>query len=205
MWDDGLVSDLKIIEIIKKLGVKSTFAISPSKHKKIRVTNDNRGNYGTLVSIEELKEFKDFEICNHGDNHLDLSKINQKQTEEEIVNGKKKLEEIFSKQIDGFCYAYGVFTFFAKKALSSIGTKYARTTKQGFSSKDRLLLHPTLKWNQFNSDKLIMNSNLILWGHTYEIETKKDWNDIKTMYEYMAQNPEIKIIDFTEMVERICY
>jgi len=203
MWDDGLVSDLKILEIIRKLNITSTFAISPSRHAKNRSPNDKRGDYGMLVSRQELREFSDFEICNHGNLHLDLSKSNYKQTKEEIESGKKNLEDIYQKEISGFCYPYGVYTDVAKNILLDNRIKYARTTQLGLT-KSHLLLNPNFKWNKVAINKIQDNSNLIIWGHTYELKTDLDWKVVRSMYEEISSNCNIKIIKFEEMVCRLC-
>lgn len=204
MWDDGLATDLKLIDILRKVGATAAFAISPSRHKKNRVENDVRGNYGTLVSACELQEFKDFEICNHGDMHLDLGSLDYKKTELEILNGKKKLEDIFEKEISGFCYSYGVCTFIAKQILSG-KVKYARTTKNANGLRHPLELHPTSRWRNIEIEKTPDNSEIIFWGHTYEFETKSDWEKVKNTYEYIVKNPNMKIISFNEMINKICY
>lgn len=201
MWDDGLVSDLKLIEILNKVGTTTTFAISPSKHKKSRSVNDLRGNYGTSVNFRELKEFSNFEICNHTDNHMDLGKLSAEDTEREIVIGRKKLEDIFQKDINGFCYPYGVYTPTAIKILLRTSVLYARTTKF-INQRNNLLLYPTCRWNEINISNLEkINDNLIFWGHTYELQSVFDWNKITDIYKYITQCLDIKVVSFQEWVQ----
>lgn len=200
MWDDGLVSDLRLIDILRKLNITASFAISPSKHKKNRITNDNRGNYGTLVSFSELKEFSDFEVCNHGNNHLDFSKINYDQTFSEIVDGKKILEDYYQKNINGFCYPYGVYSKNALSILKNQKINFARITNCRNNIKDNLLLNPTHKWNKIDLNNIENYKKIIFWGHTYELETQNDWNKIKYIYQYITDNPLIKIVNFEEII-----
>jgi len=203
MWDDGLVEDLKLIDILRKTGATSAFAISPSRHKTVRTVNDHRGNYGELVSRAELKEFADFEICNHTDTHVDLKKVGVEETKREIVEGRKRLEDIFGREIKGFCYPYGVHTPAALAALREEKVLYARTTQSGhFSHQDNLLLHPTGRWNEIDLEKVVETASgrLILWGHTYELKNQQNWDKVRAMYSLLVQHPRVKLVKFSEMV-----
>ena len=206
MWDDGLVTDLKLIEILYKFNVTACFAISPSRHKKTRKKNDHRGDYGEIVSLSELKEFSNFEICNHTNNHIDLNKVDRDVAYSEIMEGNKKLEDIFERKIKGFCYPYGVYTNASISILKEHNFLYARTTlKKDNIVENNLLLKTTGKWNEFELNELMnLDKKIILWGHTYEIKNKKDWDRIEDMYYFFAKHPDIKIISFEEMVKKTC-
>lgn len=194
MWDDGLVTDLRLIEILQKLGGTAAFAISPSKHKVSRTANDIRGAYGKLVARSELKEFEGFEVCNHTDNHFDLGKLKADETRREIIYGRKHLEDIYGRAINGFCYPYGVHTPAALKVLTEDGVIYARTTGKGPWG-NKLLVHPA-KWNSID-----MNSErIIFWGHTYEL-SNKDWDWITELYKTFIQNPSYKLVTFEEIIK----
>ena len=203
MWDDGLAGDLRLIDILRKTGATAAFALSPSRHKKWRTVNDHRGDYGELVSQVELKEFADFEVCNHTDTHVDLNKVGVEDTRREIVEGRKKLEDIFGREISGFCYPYGVHTPAALAVLRAEKVLFARTTQSGyFGHQDNLLLHPTGRWNGVDLEKLAdtASGRLILWGHTYELRSEHDWDKVRTMYNLLAQHPRVKLVTFEEMV-----
>lgn len=200
MWDDGLISDLRLIEILHKCGATAAFALSPSRHQVSRSINDNRGDYGILVSKSELKEFADFEVCNHTDTHRDLGKLGEKETRQEIINGRKKLEDIFQRPIEGFCYPYGVHTPAAIKALSDSLVTYARTTAFATNG-NNLLLHPTCRWNELDVESYAeIDGKIILWGHSYELRSLKDWERITNMYEFLASHAKVKLVSFQEIV-----
>jgi len=201
MWDDGLVSDLKLIGILKDLGLTACFAISPDKHKSKREINDARGDYGTLVSKSELKEFCGFEICNHTATHSNLNKVNLDKAIKEIVDGRKKLEDIFCRDVKGFCYPYGEYNNKIVNLLRGMNYLYARTTKSGLTTHDNLLLHPTCRWNEIDVNKLnSFDGQLILWGHTYEIKSSSDWDSILNLYTFFKENSKIKLVTFNEMM-----
>ena len=207
MWDDALVSDLKLIEILNELNITANFAISPGKHGKSRKINDNRGDFGHNVSISELKEFSNFEISNHTMNHFDLTTISNEKMQKEINDGRKFLENFFEKKINGFCFPYGQHNKNIISFLKKQNYLYARTTlnKKSF---DYFLVNPTSRWNDNSIEFLIKkaeknNDNLVFWGHTYEIRNSSDWERVKNLYLLLKNNPKIKIVSFEKMVREV--
>ena len=193
MWDDGLVTDLKLMEIARKYNLTSNFAISPARHSKYRKPNDSRGNYGEIVSQSELKEFSDFEISNHTANHVELTKVSLEIAKKEINEGRSRLESIYGREIKGFCYPYGQYNLAIADILRNQDYLYARTTKT-FKSSDPLMLNPTCKWNEVYHEEFV-----VLWGHSYEIER---WDEVNTLYKSLAENDNVNVITFEEMVRR---
>lgn len=207
MWDDALVSDLKLIEILKKYNATANFAIAPARHGNFRKSNDPRGDYGSIVALNELKEFTDFEISNHTANHVDLTCLPKLEALKEIEDGKKILEDIFDREIDGFCYPYGKYNQEIVNLLQQNNYKYARTTEMGLPFQNILKISPTCKWNTDVFDELfklseLYNRDLIFWGHTYEIKNDKDWNVVEKLYERLKLDPKIKLVTFKELAER---
>lgn len=204
MWDDGLVTDLRLLEILRKCGATAAFAISPGRHKNDRCVNDPRGEYGVLVARNELKEFSDFEIVNHTDTHVDLNKVDAERTRIEIVDGRRRLEDIYGRAVRGFCYPYGVHTPAALKVLREGEALYARTTQGGHTSHlDNLLLHPTGRWNEVDVMSVAERASgrLILWGHTYELTSPAHWDRVRKLYDILTGHPNIKLVTFEEMVK----
>ncbi len=195
MWDDGLVTDLKLIEILRELNAPAAFAISPNKHKASRTPNDLRGAYGVCLSKSELSELADFEIVNHTANHVDLGKTSPEDTTREINDGRKALEDIFQRPIPGFCYPYGVHTPAALRVLQSEKYEYARTTQKGGNY--NLLLGPNGKWDEDINQLIDNEERLVIWGHTYEIQ---EWSIIRDLYTILMSRT--KLVTFSELVKK---
>jgi peptidoglycan-N-acetylglucosamine deacetylase len=210
VWDDGLVSDLKIIELLHKYDILGTFAIAPNTHGDKRKLNDTRSrNYGLKVSIAEMKNFKPFEILNHTANHLDLAKSDEQTTKEEILIGKKMLENLFEREIIGFCYPYGTTNAFSESILKNSGHKFARisrswpVSKPNFSTDNLYEICPTTRWNYPDFGELIEQASggyLIIWGHSYEIREHKHWEQIERLIKLLSQHPRIEVMPLSKVV-----
>jgi peptidoglycan/xylan/chitin deacetylase (PgdA/CDA1 family) len=205
IWDDGLESDLKLIEILLKHNAFASFAICPSLHKTGRVANDARSTeYGKKVSLKELREFSPFEILNHSDTHKDLTALDYEDSKKEIEDGKNRLEDMFSTLIDGFVYPYGCGNKHCARILSETRHVFARTTRGWpkddliYHNSDPYLLHPTCKWNYPQLLSLIekaklCNGTIIFWGHTYEFKAIDDWDQITELYKMLSQNQDVSM------------
>lgn len=202
MWDDGLVTDLKLLDLLRDLSLTANFAISPNRHGFHRVLNDYRNSsYGKLVSKSELKEFKDFEISNHTANHKDLTKLNCNEIKVEISDGKKLLEDIFERNVDGFCYPYGCYDNSISNFVMHSGHGYARTTKENFRFsciKNPYQIITSCRWNSYSKINFVDGRTYIFWGHSYEI---CDWLQVKNFYEFIKNST--NVISFSELVKNV--
>lgn len=198
MWDDGLASDLRLIEILSKYDLTSCFAISPGRHQNFRVLNDSRGDYGELVTLKELSYFEKFEICNHTLNHVNLINESKENVFNEIMYGQLMLEDIFGRLINGFCYPYGEYNQIAIDCLKNLNYQYARTTR--YNGIDNLTLPVTCRWNDPNLFNYFEhNKKTIFWGHTYEFKNENDWAKIEEIYKYLYEH-NFKVLKFKEIV-----
>jgi peptidoglycan/xylan/chitin deacetylase (PgdA/CDA1 family) len=113
-WDDGDKSDLKLLELLNKYGIKGTFYI-PAKNQ---------------LTAQEIKMIdRSQEVGAHTVNHRRLAEIDLKPAEQEIIESKKFLTDILGRSPKMFCYPYGSFNEEIKKIVKSSGFSGARTVK----------------------------------------------------------------------------
>lgn len=121
-WDDGNRLDLKLANLLKNYGIKGTFYISP-KNREFKKED--------LLKDEEIKKINsDFEIGAHTMTHPRLTKINEKEAFDEIMDSKKYLENITKKEIKCFCYPCGKYNKEIKELVKKAGFVYARTMRR---------------------------------------------------------------------------
>jgi peptidoglycan/xylan/chitin deacetylase (PgdA/CDA1 family) len=214
MWDDGLTANIKLVEELDRIGVITSFAISPGLHKNHRTLNDYRDpKYGELVSIQELNVFGHHEIINHSATHIDFTNADSDMTINEIRIGKSMLEDLFQKEIVGFCYPYGCHNQHCHEALKQTNHLFARTTKGWPLSIPRhhclnkYQLHPTCKWNHPNLLKLIDAAHMIcghvlFWGHTYELVSECDWKQIIDLYLSVKNHPYARLTSVKDIARK---
>jgi len=103
LWDDGIVSDIRLIEILKKHQAKASFCLNPGLYKEDRLYGWKYQNHDIWrLSINELADvYNGFEICSHSMTHPYLTELPEDQLYWELQTSKNILEEIFRKQVSG--------------------------------------------------------------------------------------------------------
>lgn len=117
-WDDGHPLDLRLADMLQKYGVPATFY----------VPIDNVERQG--MSPEEIRQIaQSFDIGGHTYHHINLTRVAPEEAEGEIIEGKKKLEDIVAREVPSFCYPYGKFNNRVINVVREAGFIGARTVR----------------------------------------------------------------------------
>jgi peptidoglycan/xylan/chitin deacetylase (PgdA/CDA1 family) len=88
-----------------------------------------------LMSREQVKEWLSAgqDIGSHSLTHPWLTRISVAEAREEITASKKKLEDLFARPIEHFCYPYGDWNPTVRDLVAAAGYKTACTTLAGIN------------------------------------------------------------------------
>lgn len=202
-YDDGMIYDKKLIEIMDKNGLKGTFNINSglfSEDGKRRMTQSQ---------AVELYLNSGHEVAIHGEKHLPLGKIPLAMATLDVLNDRIALEKLFGTLVSGMAYAYGSYNKEVVEILRSNGIEYARTTSHTYSFElpdDWLGLPATC---HHGNPKLMELARTFveekpsphywarspklfyLWGHSYEFNDGNCWNIIEEFADYIGNREDI--------------
>jgi peptidoglycan/xylan/chitin deacetylase (PgdA/CDA1 family) len=198
-WDDGLVTDLKLIEILQKYNANCSFGINSRLHSNIKTSNDYRDKkYGVKLTKSELSHYGPYDIWNHTATHQQVDKLSNNEIEYELETGKKDLENLFGKEVDGIIWPYGVYTINAVEIAKRTGHKYSRTTPGNKARIDKSCIVPVYWYTNINS--LLTFEYISLSGHTYEID-EVGWAYVDKLYEILTSDKRFVLVTLTEMAQ----
>jgi len=121
-WDDGHCLDVRLAELLKKYQLRGTFYIAPQDWE---IEPRQRLNLQQLLNLS-----RDFEIGGHTLTHQNnLTLLNDRELRQEIVQGKKNLEQIIAKKVEIFSYTRGIYDKRVVGALRNLGFVGARTIR----------------------------------------------------------------------------
>ncbi len=194
-YDDGCVDDLRLIEMMKKYGIKGTFNVSSGI---FRPEGQPPTGHWERMTLSERQAYKaDFlEVAVHGETHRDFTKITEPELMFEISADKAALEREFGGVVRGAAYPYGSFDDRSVEMLRRSGIKYCRTVWSDPSMDmpgDWLRLRPTAHHNdpalpeiveKFLTETPKAPRMLYIWGHTPEFNLNKNW---EMMEEYLKK------------------
>ena len=217
-WDDGVVNDIRLIEILRKYNAKATFNLNPGTHKGYRetscwVTPDQPGFHGFFngkVGLYELKDiYGDFQVASHGWTHKNAGECPDEEFFKDAMDARHFLEDLFQRECPGYAWPCGRYTPATAKLLKDAGFRYARTTEYtdrvGVTDAPMRLQSSchfldNRFWQKFLDAKASGN-NFYFWGHSYEMmDCPQYWERFELMIKLLSEDPEVEWVDVIDLV-----
>ena len=205
-YDDGVQQDLRLIEILKKNGIKCTFNINaglfPPEDKVFSPTQIHR----RMKRSEILHAYPQdlCEVACHGYTHPWLDKCDCANATTEVLEDRRVLESMFDRRVQGMAYPYGTFSDQVVEILKNCGIRYSRTvvsTEKFDMPSDWLRLPATCHHknprlmelaDQFLADDRYPAPRLFyLWGHSYEFDMDNNWHVIEQFAHKMSGHEDV--------------
>lgn len=203
-YDDGIVYDRRLIEIMDKNGLKGTFNLNSGffaeREGGLRLTKNEAFS---------LYANSGHEVAAHGVKHLSLSMVDESMAMNDVINDRVNLEEMFGRLVQGFAYANGSYDDKTVEILKRAGIHYARTvgsTEKFDVPTDWLRMPATCHHANprlMGLAKRFVESGdgynfwwthpqlFYLWGHSYEFNDSNNWEVIEEFAEYIGNREDI--------------
>jgi len=205
-YDDGVDSDIRLIEILNKYGLKATFNVNSGIMAEEGAPASEPGTYRRMSRSEMLKLYTDsgHEVAVHTLTHPFTNLIAPQEILHEVIEDRKNLEEMFGGIIRGMAYPMGTpsYTKEVDEILQASGIAYARTTEstESFFLPDNWLKLPATCHH--NNPRLMElaeqflnmwygGTMFYLWGHSYEFVTNNNWEVIEEFAKKMSGHDDI--------------
>ncbi|MBO5323770.1 MAG: polysaccharide deacetylase family protein [Oscillospiraceae bacterium] len=205
-YDDNVEADVRLVQTMKKYGLKGTFNINSGQFPP----EGSVGSMGcghrrlTVKQSTELHKDSGMEIACHGVTHPFLDHLPASVCVQEVLEDRKRLEEIYGGIVRGLAYPFGTYNDDVVAALKACGIAYARAV---VSTEKFDLPSDWLRWagtchhgnpklmklaQRFVEDKRNWTPMVFyLWGHSYEFDDNDNWNIIEEFGEYIGGREDI--------------
>lgn len=205
-YDDGVEQDIKLLEIMKKHGLKGTFnlnsgAFAPEGKVYPKGTIHRRM---TAKAVLELYRDSGCEVAIHGLTHPWLETLTTDNIIYEIITDRKNLEDMFGCEVRGCAYPFGTYNDDVVEVLRMCGIAYSRTTKSTENFQiptDWLRMPATCHHNNARlfelADEFLSSAPkrdgllFYLWGHSYEFEDRNNWDRIEKFAEKVGGRDDV--------------
>ena len=214
-FDDGILDDVRLVEILNKYGLKATFNLNSGhlsgalhwRYKEVKdVIHINYYDYPHL--------YDGHEIACHSYTHPRLQNLDAKTMDNEIRLDKRILENLYDCKVRGMAYPYGTYNDAVLECLRNNQIQYCRTVNSTYDfglPVEPLTWHPTC---HFRDERLMELAEKFLraeasedmlfyiWGHSYELVTEDDWIAFDEFCKYIAGKEDICYCTNIQIMEK---
>ncbi|MCQ2385577.1 MAG: polysaccharide deacetylase family protein [Clostridia bacterium] len=203
-YDDGVGTDLRLMDIFRKNGIKGTFNINacftPEEDADVEKHPTSR------LSLSQIKTFyKDMEIATHGAGHPFYHDLPVSAVTTDLIRDREILEKTFGKIIRGHAIPNSQFDSDTLMAMKAAGIIYARTggNSESFTIPESFLpYYPTSHHNNPNLstliDRFLGDGTYIcspkffcLWGHSFEFEQHGNWQHMEEVCRKLGNREDV--------------
>lgn len=202
-YDDGRTADRRLVAILNEYGIKGTFHL-----------NSGLMDSGDRVRADEIKElYSGHEVAAHTLTHPTIERCPDEQILQEILEDRKKLEEIVKYPVRGLSYPNGSYNKRIADLLQYTGIEYARTvgSSDSFALPDNWYTWQSSCHHKHNLMALaeefagLYKSQYLylmyVWGHSYEFDDADNWDLIEGFCEYIGKRDDIWYAANIEIVD----
>ena len=134
-FDDGYLSVYdRACPVLAERGMTGTIFVVADSVGGINEWDRRRGDQAEkMMSAHQLAELAEsgLEIASHTLTHPRLPQLSDGELKRELVDSKRKLEDISGHEVTSFSYPYGDYDERVRDAAQESGYKYAATTRLG--------------------------------------------------------------------------
>lgn len=200
-YDDGVVQDRRLTDLMRHYGVKGTFNLNTGllgRHESME-QNGVRVDISTVMLQEIVKVYESFEVATHASEHSALIGCGSAALGE-ILEDRRTLEKMVPYLVLGHAYPFGLYDEQVIAMLKTAGIFYARTTDATGTfaiPRDFLRWNPTCHHSDPHLEELACRfcekealfgqpELFYLWGHSYEFDAEQNWDVIENFLKYVS-------------------
>ena len=217
-WDDGVTTDMRLIELLYKYDAKATFNLCPGNMNDERIPAhwaeqgysgwSHKGFFGGQIGKKELfSVYKDFQVASHCWKHENAGVSSDDEFIKAAVDARKYLEDVFGRECRGFAWPCSRNTPETCDLLRENGFAYARLvgeTDNVMGYTDPMLLTPSCHFQdrQFYAryEAAKKTGVFYFWGHTYEMmDSPGMWGQLEQKLSYISKDPDAVWADVIDL------
>ncbi len=209
-FDDGVMQDIRFVEILNKYGLKCTFNINSELlgTDGYLMINGKRIEHNKIAPGNVKEIYKGHEVAAHTLTHPNLTTLSPEEAIRQVERDRCNLSDIVEYDVKGFAYPCGGINsnnVVANLIKNNTGVEYARTIVHSYDfapHKDMFLFKPTLSLTK-NKEKLLdmadefLNSEsediklFYIWGHSYELDIDNSWGYFEDVCKMLSNKNDI--------------
>lgn len=207
-YDDGVVQDTRLIELLNQYGLKCTFNLNSENlgTPYYLWRQGRRINHYKIHPKDVREQYAGHEVAVHTLNHPSLTKLDEEEIIRQVEQDRLNLSELAGYEVVGMAYPNGA----ADRRVADIirdhtGVRYSRTvvnTDSFAPQEDLYLFDPNvhhLQWDRMfkmAEDFLALTPEtpkiFYIWGHAYEMDYDSSyWMKLEEFFRLVSGKEDI--------------
>ena len=212
-YDDGVLQDIRFVELLNKYGLKGTFNLNSGlMEREFEWTHESGLVVKRLKTDIVVDLYKGHEVASHTLNHPYMENLSKEEIFDELSQDKANLEKIFGKEIKGFALPFHYYSELIKTCVQECGFSYGRISEEtgSFSLPDdyynwkATFFHHFDKLEGLTKEFLETDEELGLFqivGHSYDLDVADRWGIMEDVFKIISNQDDILPMTTIEIVE----
>lgn len=207
-FDDGIIQDKKVIEILNKYNLKGTFNLNSALlGLKGKVAfRGAKASHDRIAACDVKRVYEGQEVAAHTLTHASLTELDDDTIAYQVEKDRLILSELCGYEVVGMAYPYGaaddrVVNIIKNKTRIMYARTSARTDELGVPQ-NLFGFNPNVRYieenrfydmaQRFLSAPENEKSLLYIWGHSYEMDLNLiSWEKFEEFCKYISKRTEI--------------
>ncbi|MBQ3090537.1 MAG: polysaccharide deacetylase family protein [Oscillospiraceae bacterium] len=186
-YDDGVVQDIGMVELLNELGLKGTFNLNSQLMAEDFRWQHPCGMWVCRLGPEQAAAlYEGHEVACHTLTHPDFSALSREAMLWEMGEDKRRLEALFGREIRGFALPFHHWSNLARSCAIECGFSYARISEESgayrppedYYSWKAGIFHLNEGLDDYVEGFLQCENEMALGqivGHSYDLDAIGDW------------------------------
>ncbi len=211
-YDDGILQDVRFVELMNKYGLKGTFNLNSGlMETEFEWIHPNGMTVKRLPSGVVAELYLNHEVASHTLTHPYLSSLTEAQIMEEMAKDKENLERITGKPVLGFAGPFHHWSGEIVECAKRCGFEYARNAEERYCyappeeyyywSAGSYHIMPGFRnfvEGFFHTQEELALCQIV--GHAYDLDVEDMWDYMESVLKRVAEDESIASVTNLELV-----
>ena len=211
-YDDGILQDIRFVELLNKYNLKGTFNLNSELMK-----NEFEWIHECGMTVKRLPEhvvvdlYQNHEVASHTLTHPYMHGLTEETLMYELGKDKENLEKLFKREISGFAVPFDYYDELIEKCVRKCGFEYGRISEE---SRSYVPCEDYFNWKAgifhlspdfeayvegfFHSKEELAVCQIV--GHAYDLDVEKTWDTMETVCQRIQADETIWSVTSIELI-----
>lgn len=212
-YDDGVLQDVRFVELMNKYGLKGTFNLNSGlMETEFAWTHPNGMTVRRLPTTAVAALYQNHEVASHTLTHPCLSSLTEAEVMEQMAKDKENLERLTGKPVLGFGGPFSYWSPMIMDCARRCGFEYARNSEERYCyappeeyyAWSAGSYHIMPGFHDFVEGFFHTQEELALCqivGHSYDLDAENMWDDMEAVLKRVAEDESIASLTNLELVQ----